>query len=83
MVSSIVESPKASTDKGLKIGSTFKDLLKVYPNIDVHGSESEGRTYATADGFSYRLDAPNFTYDVDKAKIPATTKITEIVINRK
>jgi hypothetical protein len=78
-----IETPKASTDKGIKIGSTFQDLLKAYPNIEVHGSESEGRTYATANGFSFRLKVANFTYDVDKAKIPATTKITEIVINRK
>jgi hypothetical protein len=77
-----VESPKASTDKGLKIGSTFKDLLKAYPNVEVHGSEIESRTYATADKLRYRLDVANNTYDVDKAKIPAATKITEIVINR-
>ena len=77
-----VESPKVSTDKGIKVGSTFKDLLKAYPNIEVHCSEIEGRTYATAAGLSYRLDAANFTYEVDKAKVPATAKITEIVINR-
>jgi hypothetical protein len=78
-----VETVMASTDKGIKVGDTFKDLLKAYPNIEVHGSESEGRTYATAGKISFRLNKPNFTYEVDKAKIPATTKITQIVIGRK
>jgi hypothetical protein len=77
-----VESPKARTEQGLKIGDTFKDSLKAFPNIEVHGSEIESRTYARDGNLSYRLDVPNATYEVDKAKIPATTKITEIVINR-
>ena len=47
-----VQSPKASTEKGIKIGDTFKDLLKAFPNIEVHGSEVEGRTYATANNLS-------------------------------
>jgi hypothetical protein len=78
----IVESSKAETDKGISVGSTFKDLLNAFPNIEVHGSESEGRTYAQTGNISYRLATPNFTYDVDKTKIPTTTKITQIIINR-
>jgi hypothetical protein len=77
-----VNTPKAQTAKGIKIGSTFQDLLKGFPDIAVHGSEIEGRTHATANNISYRLDVANFKNDVDKAKIPATTKITEITINR-
>jgi hypothetical protein len=77
-----VEAPKAETAKGIKVGDTFQDLLKAFPDITVHGSEIEGRTYANANNLSYRLDMPNFKNDVDKAKIPATTKITEIMINR-
>lgn len=77
-----VKSPKAQTEKGIKIGDTFQDLLKVFPDIAVHGSEIEGRTYATAHHLSYRLDMANFRYEIDKAKIPATTKITEITIHR-
>ena len=77
-----VHSPKAATAKGIKPGSTFADLLKVFPEIEVHGSEIEGRTHATANNLSYRLDMPNYSYKIDRAKIPATTKITEITINR-
>jgi hypothetical protein len=78
-----VESPKARTQDGIKIGSTFSDLLKAFPNIEVHGSEIESRTYATKGNLSYRLNVANSTYELDKAKIPATAKITEIVIKRK
>lgn len=77
-----VKTPKAQTAKGIKIGDTFQDLQKVFPDIEVHGSEIEGRTHATANNLSYRLDVANFKYEIDKTKIPATTKITEITINR-
>lgn len=77
-----VKSPKAQTAMGLKIGDTFQDLQKVFPDIAVHGSEIEGRTYATANHLSYRLDTPNFSYEVDPSKIPGATKITEITIHR-
>ena len=78
-----VKTPKAQTSKGIKIGDTFQDLQKIFPDIEVHGSEIEGRTHASANNLSYRLDIPNFSYKIDKAKIPATTKITEITINRR
>jgi hypothetical protein len=78
-----VETPNAQTEQGIKVGSTFKDLLKAFPNIEVHGSEIESRTYASAGGLSYRLDVARNTYKVDRAKIPATTKITDIWIRGK
>lgn len=78
-----VTSPKARTIKGIKIGDTFQDLLKIFPDIAVHGSEMEGRTHATAHNLSYRLDVANFSYEIDRAKIPGTAKIIEITINRK
>ncbi len=77
-----VKTPKAKTIKGIKIGDTYQDLLNVFPDISVHGSEIEGRTHATANNLSYRLDVANFTNRIDKTKIPSTTKITEITINR-
>lgn len=77
-----VNSPKAQTIEGIKIGSTFQDLQKVFPGIAVHGSEIEGRTNAVAGNLSYRLNVANFSYEIDAAKIAATTKIMEITINR-
>ncbi len=77
-----VQTPKAQTAEGIKIGSTFQDLLKIFPDISVNGSEIEGRTYGTANNISYRLDIANFTNRIDRSTIPASTKITEIMINR-
>jgi hypothetical protein len=77
-----IKTPKAQTAKGIKIGDSFQDLLKAFPDIAVHGSEIESRTTATAHNISYRLDIANNKYDIDKAKIPAATKITEMTINR-
>lgn len=78
----IVETPKASTAEGIKVSSTFEALSKALPNIEVHGSEIEGRTYANYGNLSYRLDIPNFSYEVDVNKISSTTKVIEILINR-
>jgi len=77
-----VETQMAATAEGIKVGGTFQDLITAIPKVEVHGSEIEGRTYATYDNLSYRLDAANFSYKVDKSKIPAATKIMQIVINR-
>lgn len=77
-----VTSPKAKTAEGIKLGSTFQDLQKAFPGVEVHGSEIEGRTFANADNLSYRLDVANFNYEVDRAKIPAAAKVIEIRVNR-
>jgi hypothetical protein len=77
-----VESPKARTNEGLKVGDSFQALSKIFPLTEVHGSEVEGRTYAHTGKIAYRLDVPNFKYDVDKSKISATAKITQIIIER-
>jgi len=77
-----VETPMAATAKDISVGSTLADLQATIPNIEVHGSEIEGRTYADANNISYRLDSPNFSYDVDVSKIPASTKILQIIVNR-
>jgi hypothetical protein len=77
-----VKSPKSQTVKGIKVGDTFQDLLKAFPNIAVHGSEIEGQTHATANNLSYRLNIANFKYKVDQSTIPTSTKILEITINR-
>ena len=76
-----VETMMAETAEGIKIGSTFGDLKAALPTIEVHGSEIEGRTHATHNSLSYRLDIPNFSYEVNVEKIPLDTKIREIIIH--
>lgn len=77
-----IESPTANTAQGIKVGSTFEELSKAIPNIPVHGSEIEGRTYAIDNNLAYRLNAAHFSYEIDPSKIAPTTKITEISIRR-
>lgn len=76
-----IDIPEAQTELGIQVGDTFKDLKEKLPNIEVHGSEIEGRTYAKSGQLSYRLDVANFSYEVDMNKIPATAKVMEIIIN--
>lgn len=78
-----MESVDAITEDGIKVGDSLQDLKTAVPSIEVHGSEIEGRTYATFNSISYRLDSSNFSYDLDIETIPSDTKILEIVINRK
>ncbi len=78
----VIDVAEARTLQGIRVGSTFAELLKL-PELSVHGSEMEGKTYAIQYRHSYRLDIANFSYDVDINSIPANTKITEIRIKRK
>lgn len=75
-----VTSDYLTTDKGISVGSTFEELEKMMGSAEVHGSEIEGRTYAKVGGLQFRLEAANFTYKLDKAKIKPGTKVTEVII---
>lgn len=79
----VITSSPAVTNDGIQVGSSYGDLLAKYSDLKVHGSESEGRTFAKIGNLSFRLDTPNFTYEVDPSKIKKETKIIEIIINRK
>lgn len=78
----IINTSFPKTAQNISVGNTFAELRKAQTKLTVHGSEIEGRTYAKSGNLSYRLDAANFTYEVDVTKIPARTKILEIVVNR-
>lgn len=77
-----ITSPKVATEKEVFVGDTYETLIQKYGKMDVHGSEIEGRTYASNGSLKFRLDAVNNTYDIDESKIRKATKITEIVIGR-
>jgi len=79
----VIETKIAKTADGIKVGSTFEELKKYSKVTEVHGSEIEGRTYATKGQLAYRLDVALFSYEVDAEKIPGDTKIIEIMIMRK
>lgn len=73
-------SSDAKTENEIQIGNTFKDLSMKEGTLEVHGSESEGRTYASKDGIYYRLEMNHFSYDLEKSSIQPDIKIIEIVI---
>ncbi len=78
----IINTPSPKTAQNIHVGNTFAQLRKALPELSIHGSEIEGRTFAKSGNLSYRLDAAHFTYEVDIAKISAKTKILEIIVNR-
>lgn len=73
-------SPKFRDEIGIRVGKYFRQLQHVYPGIQAHGSEIEARVYAVQEPFKFRLDYMNTQYDLDEDEIPATTKITEIIL---
>lgn len=75
-----ITTQMAATAKGVKVGMTWSQLQNVFPDVEVHGSEIEGRTYASSNGINCLLNVPNFSYDVDVAKIPAEAKVVEILV---
>ncbi len=77
-----ITSSIPTTTEGMKVGMTLGDLFNRYRNLEIHGSEIEGRTTATKGPLSFQLDANNYEYEIDPEKIPLNTKITEISINR-
>lgn len=77
-----ITSSIPTTTEGMKVGMTLGDLFNRYRNLEIHGSEIEGRTTATKGQLSFRIDANNYEYEIDPEEIPLNTKITEISINR-
>lgn len=78
----VITSSKVSTSAGVKVGMTLAELEKKIGEVEVHGSEIEGRTSAVKDGLMYRLDANFWQYEIEKNKVPMDTKIIEITVQR-
>lgn len=78
-----ITSSKVVTEPGLRVGNTFAELQdRLAGDMEVYGSEAEGRTYAVSDGIWYRLDAGNWMQEVEQSTIPPDTKVIEIVLPR-
>ena len=78
-----ITSPAVVTEDGVRIGTTYEQLIERIGRVSFHGSEIESRVYGNSDGISYRLDMVSNQYDLDNDKILPNTKISEIVIARK
>jgi len=51
-----ITSPVVVTEKGVRVGTSFKELQQRLGPVEVFASEIESRVYATKDGITYRLD---------------------------
>ncbi len=78
-----VTSPDVVTEQGVRVGMSLAELEQRLGELEVHGSEIEGYTYAEKDGLAYRLDANIYTYEVDRAALKPETQVLEIVVDRK
>jgi hypothetical protein len=72
--------PLCKTEKGAGVSMTLGELRKIYPELTVHGSEVEGRTIATGEGWSFLLGTQVFTYGVDIDKMNQDIRVTAIVL---
>lgn len=78
-----ITSPMVVTEPGLRVGNTFAELQeRLQGDLEVFGSEVEGRTYAISKGIWYRIDAGNWMQEVDQASIDPNAKVIEIVMPR-
>ncbi|NJC26408.1 hypothetical protein [Neolewinella antarctica] len=78
----ILTAPTVVTEKGIRVGLTYAELIERLGAVAFHGSETEARVYGTKDGLRYRLDVNSTKRDLTEADIEPGTRITEIVINR-
>ncbi|WP_439130158.1 hypothetical protein [Polaribacter sp.] len=76
-------SPKYKTEKGIGVGSTFKEIKETYPECEVHGSEIEGRTVVMVGDYHFLLEGVFFdSYIVDESKIKPSTRIKEVILRK-
>ncbi len=78
----VVTTEKARTKTNFKIGTTYKEIKSTLNSFEAHGSEIENKTYIKHRNLSMRLDFQSNQYNLDKNKIPETSKVVEIQINR-
>ncbi len=77
-----ISTPKAVTEDGIHIGSTFRELQAKSPAIQAYGSEVEGRTHAVRDREMFLLDVYETAYDLDESTIKEGAVIKQITIQQ-
>ena len=63
-----------------KVGASFQSLLTLYPNIEVHRSESASRVYAFHDNLAYCQDFLSYDYNLNRMSIPISEIIVQLEI---
>ena len=76
-----VLTPRAATEGDIRVGDPFSRLLVAYPKLVVQGSSGPNGVYAYSSNKAFRLgDHADEREVVPPGEVPATTRVTEIII---
>lgn len=71
-------SEEFATDRGIRVGNTLKEALKMYPNLNVKQMKNGKKVYVTDGKVAFLLDIETDKKNLVLKKIPETTVILEI-----
>lgn len=77
-----ITSPNVVTEKGVRTGIEFPELMQRLGVVSISGSEIEGRVYAKSGNLLYRLGMTSTSPNIKSSEVPAGTKVTEIVLGQ-
>ena len=77
-----ITSENAITEQGARVGWTYGELKQRLGQLEVHGSEIEGRTYAALGKMKYLLDEQHYSYDLGAERVSDGATVVEVVIGR-
>jgi len=77
-----ITSPKAVSPDGLRVGSTYGQLIEIYPGIEIRSADIGENIYAFQDNLAYRLEYLENADGSDNYEIPVDVKIVQIEIWR-
>lgn len=75
-----IVSPLVTTEGGARVGDTYGSLLDKYPELEVHGSEIESRTYASLGRLMFRISEAHARYELKQKDISRSATILELMI---
>lgn len=79
----VITTSAAQTTEGLRIGSTYDEIMQKVREFMVHGSEIEARTHVYFRNFALRLDHLSTEWELDPASIPPHSRVTQILIRQR
>lgn len=75
-----ITSPVVVTDKGVRVGLSFKALQQRLGPVEVYASEIESRVYATKDGITYRLNTNGAPGQTTAKDIDGDVEVMQIIL---
>ncbi len=74
-----ITSPLIIFEKGLSVNLTWGKLKKLVPSVMVNGSEIEGRTHASYENVSFRLNANFWSFQLSEDELKSIKDDTAII----